>query len=125
MEKLSEDLHTDRGACAASSEAIEWMQISVQNLALPNFIKSHLHRSITAKGDDETLIAHLFDYKADEEDERFDEYGPFGLVKLGAEEVVADLNSPPKENSTLFWSTFFIVFNSHKDLGRADHVIFV
>ncbi|XP_063950130.1 F-box protein CPR1-like [Daucus carota subsp. sativus] len=67
-----------------------WLSV----ISSPTFIKAHLHRSITAKGDDETLITHLFVPKEDEEDDGVDYYGPFGLVELGAEEVVADLKYP-------------------------------
>ncbi|XP_063950131.1 uncharacterized protein LOC135152896 [Daucus carota subsp. sativus] len=69
-----------------------WLSV----ITSPTFIKSHLNRSIKAKGDDETLITRLFvrkEVEEDEEDDGLNEYGPFGLVKLGAD-VVADLKYP-------------------------------
>ncbi|XP_017251131.1 uncharacterized protein LOC108221785 [Daucus carota subsp. sativus] len=96
-----------------------WLSV----ITSPTFIKAHLHRSITDKGDDETLITQLFVPKEDEEEDGVDYYGPFGLVKLRAEEVVVDLNYPYSQGEFSFQPQEAVLVAS--DCGIACVSIFV
>lgn len=94
-------------------------------ISSPNIIKSYLRCSITVKKEDETLIAHLFDDEEDEEDEQLYNYGPFGLIKLGYEEILADLKF---EHISIIYCVnfpYFKVFKSDFQAGSSQSKMFV